>query len=28
VIVWSTPALYNLAELLWLKLQLVLGMDP
>ncbi|HEY8582449.1 MAG TPA: putative cytokinetic ring protein SteA, partial [Capillimicrobium sp.] len=28
VIVWQTPALYNLAELLWLKLQLLLGIDP
>ncbi|HEU4658862.1 MAG TPA: putative cytokinetic ring protein SteA [Capillimicrobium sp.] len=28
VIVWRTPALYNLAELLWLKLQLLLGIDP
>jgi uncharacterized membrane-anchored protein len=27
VIVWRTPALYNLAELLWLKLQVLLGMD-
>jgi uncharacterized membrane-anchored protein len=28
VIVWRTPALHDLAELLWLKLQLLLGMDP
>jgi uncharacterized membrane-anchored protein len=27
VVVWRTPALYNLAELLWLKLQVLLGMD-
>src|SRR4051794_14129475 len=27
VIVWRTPALYNLVQLLWLKLQVLLGMD-
>ena len=26
IIIWRTPALYNLAELLWLKLQVLLGM--
>jgi uncharacterized membrane-anchored protein len=27
VIVWRTPALYNLVQLLWLKLQVLVGMD-
>ena len=26
-IVWRTPALYNLVQLLWLKLQVLVGMD-
>jgi hypothetical protein len=24
----ATPALYDLADLLWLKLELLLGLDP
>jgi uncharacterized membrane-anchored protein len=27
VIIWRTPALYDVAQLLWLKLQVLLGMD-
>ncbi len=28
VVVWRTPAFYNLAQLLWLKLQVLLGLGP
>jgi uncharacterized membrane-anchored protein len=27
VIIWRTPAFYDLAQLLWLKLQVLLGLD-